>query len=212
MASVLPSEDSPWFPKESNIKPVRVMEPSDVPGHSRQDTRASDYSSTTGASSSTSGTGTLPVDPYTERITKIKESLAVNQQSKVAEHLSKKNPEETNKSSVLVSFSKWFVTLLLFCLSVACLTGSKFGIISLSQKLNTTLTTGNDKDHESAVYLMMLCVLLIVPSFITFIRSIWEGAFRKDLPWPSNLALIVVSLLICNIIKQCSIYDISYDL
>ncbi|XP_045184960.2 uncharacterized protein LOC123542969 isoform X2 [Mercenaria mercenaria] len=119
---------------------------------------------------------------------KPKKKLAIQNQSKIDREFSKKISYR-HRPSVKVIVTKWISTVILGALLLACVTDSKISIIALSNKMNRD----EEEVKEGVVekQFVMLQLLAVIPNVINFIRGIWAGAFRQDLPWPRKKALIV---------------------
>ncbi len=108
---------------------------------------------------------------------------------------------------------KWFVTVLLALIFVACLGASKLSAVHLSHTLNTTKEDGMSTDPDavarhSSVFLMLL-ISLMIPYIVTLLRSIWCGGFRSDRFWPRRSAVLWVSaytvkwVCVCACVRAC---------
>lgn len=117
-------------------------------------------------------------------VKKTRQKLAVENKSKIDKEFSK-NISYVNRPSVKTVIIKWVSTALLGALLIGCVTNSKISVVALSYEMNNT-----DGDI-STKYFIMLQLLAVIPNVINFIRGVWSGAFREDLPWPKTRALIV---------------------
>ncbi|KAL4216723.1 hypothetical protein ACF0H5_024446 [Mactra antiquata] len=142
---------------------------------------------TTGTSSSSAYSGT------SSRKTSRKK-LSVEQNSKIDKTLHE-NVTYHHRPSIQVVIIKWLSTILLALILLGCVTESKLSVVVLSHSMNKE---ASDNLNMSCRLFVMLQILLLVPNGINFIRGIWAGGFRKDIPWPKKSSLILsvfVSLL-----------------
>ncbi|KAL3887259.1 hypothetical protein ACJMK2_027203 [Sinanodonta woodiana] len=134
----------------------------------------------------------------------VKYLLTVSAKSKVQKEHDTKEDVHRHPSRLVVFF-KWFSSILIGLLFLACLVLSKLSIIALSNFLsnNTTETSQfkcsgeylSQKDVDNARVLCMLILLLLIPNVINFIRGIWLAFFRSDIPWPGKKALLIGLLI-----------------
>lgn len=125
-------------------------------------------------------------------VNKVKKKLAVESQSKIDRVFGKKS-SHGNRPSVKVVVTKWVSTVILGLLLLGCVTDSKVSVMALSYEMNR-----GSSEKDTAQYFVMLQLLAIIPNVVNFIRGVWSGAFREDLPWPRKKALIVVSFCAIN--------------
>lgn len=145
--------------------------------------------------------------------TKPRRKLAIEHQSKIDKEFSKKSAYR-HRPSVKVVVIKWVSTAILGALLLACVTDSKISIIALSNKMNKDI---EDKSEHAFKGFVILQLLAVIPNVINFIRGVWTGAFRKDLPWPRKKALIAVNSfinfhqvfkqIVCTMYFDCNLFD-----
>ena len=100
---------------------------------------------------------------------------------------------------------KAIIGFVLFVIVLACTVLSKVTLVSMTDELrnhmwalthaNGTNTKREDRGAAAVLYWRLLFVM-ILPSFVTFLRSFFFGVFgktRKSFPWPKPKAILMVS-------------------
>ena len=124
--------------------------------------------------------------------------LTIKQPSKIEAAQEKKCFDEHRPSRGVV-YIKWISTFILAALLLAFVTQSKVAVISIAEQMHKAADRGSTAD--ACCMFVMLFLIVLIPYCVNFLRGIWEGLFRKDIPWPNKRALILVSLSFLNI--QC---------
>ena len=141
-----------------------------------------DCSNTSGATG-TSGAGTGRK--------KKPRKLTIEQPTKIDVELSKKRLYK-HRPSTGVRAIKWISTFVLAALLLAFVTQSKISWVALSEHMHKTSQDSTGTAAACQMFVMLFLIVLI-PNCLNFFRGIWEGLFRKDIPWPKKTAFLVVS-------------------
>lgn len=101
------------------------------------------------------------------------------------------------RPSIWLSVFKWLFAILLSFSVLSCVVASKISLISIGIFYNTTRNTCANVvpvgyEHETTFIMMVL--VLMVPQFVSFVRSFRAGLFSEFHPWPSKSGIIWVSL------------------
>ena len=94
--------------------------------------------------------------------------------------------KKKEKSWTFVVAVKWVSTFFMFSATLFCLVASKLSLVSISQRLND----GNNKDNPVAFVMLML--IMMIPQFLGFLRSLASSAFSSKEYWPSKAAVFWV--------------------
>ncbi|KAI8493755.1 hypothetical protein Bbelb_286760 [Branchiostoma belcheri] len=91
---------------------------------------------------------------------------------------------------------KLFLSVLLGLVVLASFTLSQLSAISLVKFLgdeNATCGSSNSTDELKAtsgdVTSLMVVYMLMIPYGVSFLRSVWNGAFQDSIPWPHYKAI-----------------------
>lgn len=117
--------------------------------------------------------------------------------------------KDKKQTSVGLALVKWISTILMFLLTLSCLVASKITVISIAQTLNSS-DKGEKRDtslNPDVAYVMIILIMLI-PNFISFLRTFASSAFSITDMWPSKKSFFFVSvlLLIINYYKMIAMY------
>ena len=109
------------------------------------------------------------------------------------------------KSWACLVLFKWVFTLFMFSATLFCLLASKLSLVSISQRLND----GNNRDNPVAFVMLML--IMMIPQFLAFLRSLASSAFSSKEYWPSKMAVFWVcffnlSYLLLCVVRNYSLY------
>ncbi|XP_067654033.1 chitin synthase chs-2-like [Haliotis asinina] len=123
-----------------------------------------------------------------------KVDLSVSSKWKVTERLDEKLLA-SRRPTFLAPFIKWWWTIAVGILLLACLSVSKLSIVGLAKKLNNStreaisVRTREGRIEATRIFLM-IALILLVPYCFNFLRAVILSLFRKDMPWPSITSLI----------------------
>ena len=93
------------------------------------------------------------------------------------------NKKKEKKSWAFVVVAKWFSTLFMFSAILFCLVASKLSLVLISQHLN------DYKKGDDSVSFLMLLLIMMIPQFLAFFRSLASSAFSSKEYWPSKMAV-----------------------
>ena len=93
------------------------------------------------------------------------------------------NKKKEKKSWAFVVVVKWFSTLFMFSAILFCLVASKLSLVLISQRLN------DYKKGDDSVAFLMLILIMMIPQFLAFFRSLASSAFSSKEYWPSKMAV-----------------------
>ena len=134
-----------------------------------------------------------------------KGKLAVNPQTKKDYGPSKEY--RPSKGDVAI---KWISTFVLATLLLASVTHSKISAIAISENMHRlTSKQGPETVQAACRMFVILFLIVLIPNGINLLRGIWQGLFRKDIPWPRKRSFVVVSTL--NRLLQLRSWDILYS-
>ena len=94
--------------------------------------------------------------------------------------------KKKEKSWAFVVVVKWVSTLFMFSATLFCLVASKLSLVSVSQRLN------DDNATDNPVAFVMLILIMMIPQFLAFLRSLARSAFSSKEYWPSKTAVFWV--------------------
>ena len=77
---------------------------------------------------------------------------------------------------------------------LAFVTQSKISAIAISENMQR-LTSEKDTVQAACRMFVILFLIVLIPNGVNFLRGIWGGLFRKDIPWPGKRSFLVVSTL-----------------
>ena len=114
--------------------------------------------------------------------------------------ISKKEKEDaefaksSENSSAIASALKWTATGLLGLSLLGCLVASKLSLIRLTQSLKNACGEANDYDSrvKATRIFLMVVMTLVIPASFNFVRAVWIGGGRSDMPWPKKRAILLV--------------------
>lgn len=122
-----------------------------------------------------------------------KSKLTIELPTKIDTELSKKRFYK-HRPSQKVIVVKWISTFVMAALLLAFVTQSKVSVIAISENMNRQALSGDaTKTQEACRQFVMLLLLVLIPNCLNFIRGVWGGLFRKDIPWPRPSAFLLVS-------------------
>ena len=109
--------------------------------------------------------------------------------------------EEPDRCAVL---SKWIVSFVMFSAILVLATFSKVCFVAIASKYNDSLVVPQSNEtaspmkslQENSITFIQLVVILMTPQLFTAIRMFFGGIVGKSsktYPWPSTVAMIVVS-------------------
>ena len=127
-----------------------------------------------------------------------KPKLTIENPSKIEAAQGKKRFYKHRPSRGVV-YLKWISTFILAALLLAFVTQSKVSVISIAEQMHRA--ADGEATADACRMFVMLFLIVLIPNCVNLLRGIWEGLFRKDIPWPNKRALILVSLSFLNI--QC---------
>ena len=140
-----------------------------------------------------SGNATASSHPSTQGQ---KPKLTIERQSKIDAAQGKKRFYKHRPSRGVVLL-KWISTFIIAALLLAFVTQSKVAVVSIAEQMHRAADGGSTAD--ACRMFVMLFLIVLIPNCVNFLGGIWEGLFRKDIPWPNKRALILVSLSFLNI-------------
>ena len=120
---------------------------------------------------------------------------------RVSRHDSVVPDEEPDRCAVL---SKWIVSFVMFSAILVLATFSKVCFVAIASKYNDSLVVPQSNEtaspmkslQENSITFIQLVVILMTPQLFTAIRMFFGGIVGKSsktYPWPSTVAMIVVS-------------------
>ncbi|XP_041356161.1 uncharacterized protein LOC121373551 [Gigantopelta aegis] len=98
-----------------------------------------------------------------------------------------------DSTSRIAPMVKWFVALTLGLSFLACLGASKFSLIRLTQSLRDACKDHNNVQMRTRATrrFLMLVMTMVIPATLNFLRAVWIGGSRRDLPWPKKRAIVL---------------------
>ena len=128
-----------------------------------------------------------------------KRKLTIERPSKIEAAQGKKRFYKHRPSRGVIYF-KWITTFILAALLLALVTQSKVAVISIAEQMHSK---ARKSTTEACQMFVMLFLIVLIPNCVNFLRGIWNGLFRKDIPWPNKKALLLVSLLNIQLYFRC---------
>lgn len=101
------------------------------------------------------------------------------------------------RPSVWLSVFKWVFAILLSLSMLACVVTSKISLISIGVFYNngtSSCSSTSTVDFSKETTFIMMVLVLMIPQFMSFIRACWASLFSAVHPWPSNKAILCVSI------------------
>ena len=83
---------------------------------------------------------------------------------------------------------------MLASLLLAFVTQSKISAIAISENMQRlTSEPGPETVQAACRMFVILFLIVLIPNGVNFLRGVWGGLFRKDIPWPCKRSFVVVS-------------------
>ncbi|XP_013407366.1 uncharacterized protein LOC106171524 [Lingula anatina] len=171
------------------------------------------------------------------------EHLTVGKKSKVEAELNARLLYSQRPSKAL-TILKWLVTFVMFACVTAAIVASKLSAVYIARAVNETFQDANstgfnlgkinpsyprrkdvaptvpsqhsdgNKLRQEVAFLMVILTTMF-PYLVTLVVAVWVGSFRRDMPWPSGLAVfwgIVGSILeVTGLLLLCLITMRNYN-
>lgn len=127
-----------------------------------------------------------------------RDSLTIGTQKSTAEN----DNLRSDKQSAFLRIVRHVVRVVVFIVVLGCLVLAKLSFVAMSQRFNDTRPNPADESDTRwkgmrAANFWRILIALIIPSVLSFLRCVWCGLIsrtRKNYPWPSKSAIVVVSV------------------
>jgi len=107
-------------------------------------------------------------------------------------------PGETDQLLSTLRVLKWIAVIFIALIFLAGAVLSKVSLVSITGRMYRLSCEGHTL-HDRSVLFIQLTLLLIIPEVFSFFRCFMLGVFgktKRNLPWPSRMALVQVYITI----------------